>query len=555
MTADVGAGPAAPLAVAFAQDVSARPLTAEERSDLVEGLLDQYPEASVMAPAETGRLRPIPAGVPLTTHRPVTGHDTALELVAPADIVNVIETWKRATQYGLGVCVVSSLDDADTQLTMYFVDVRERFGTFIGICVTPDGSPLTGSRGDRDGLRPRLTVVRKTRLAEFLDVDDAFPVLLGHGRDEIRGRRNLDLIHPDDQARAIANWVDLLGHPGGVRQVRLRHQHADGHWVWFEVTNHNRLDDPAEACVVTEMIDVSEEMAAQEELRASQQLLVRLTEALPVGVVQLDHDRRVVYSNARAQQILASRDPSTLAGLFAGVVTDDLPALDEACEAVLGRGVGRALELSVRHPRRNLLRCRVTLRPLTNDSEVTGAIACVDDITEPARLRAQLEFRATYDALTGCLNRASLLAELDQALAEARVEGTGTAVAFVDLDGFKGVNDSQGHRAGDRLLQEIAGQLVSAARRGDVVGRVGGDEFIVVGRGVGSADQALAIAQRLADGLAAHVDPQPGLRAAASIGVAWAPAAAAESADQLVARADHAMYDSKRAGHGRPVLG
>ena len=530
-------------------------LPAEARGTLVDRLLERHPNATVTAVAETGRMQPVPDAVPLTTHHLISGHDTALELVEPQDIVTVIDAWKRATDAGASVCHVRPLTDPGGRLTMYYVDARERFGTFLGFFVTEDGAPLTGGRGAQDELRPRFTVTRKTGLAEFLDVDDAFPALLGYERGEILGRRNLDLVHPDDQARAIANWVDLLGDTGGTRRVRLRHRHADGHWVWFEVTNHNWLEDPTEGCVVGEMIDISDEMAAQESLRASQQLLARLTDALPVGVVQVDLDRQVVYANRRAGQILASRETSTLAGMFSAVTTDDLPALDEAWAAVLESGADAELEVAVRHPRRNLLRCRVTLRPLSSGDDTTGAIACIDDITEPARLRAQLEFRATYDALTGCLNRASLLAELERALADARVEGTGTAAVFVDLDGFKAVNDTRGHTAGDRLLQQIATQLGTAARRGDVVGRVGGDEFIVVGRGVGSAEQAHAIGLRLAEGLAANVPPQPGHAAAASIGVAWVPAGTDESADQVIARADHAMYASKRAGDGRPVLG
>ena len=532
-----------------------RRFTLPERSALIERLLAGYPNAGVMAAAETGRMVPMPEIVPLTTQHVITGHDTALELVAADDIVEVIEAWKRATLYGVGVVEARSAHGGESRLAMYFVDARECFGTFLGFAVTEDGSPVSVEGGEPSALRPRLTVTRKTRLAEFLDADRAFTVLLGYAHGDMAGRRSLDLVHPDDQPRAIANWVDLLGHPGGVRQVRLRHQHADGHWVWFEVTNHNRLDEPGVECVIAEMIDISDEMAAQENLRASQQLLARLTESLPVGVVQVDRERRVVYANARAEGILASQDTDTLAGMFAGVLTDDLPALDEACEAVLVRGADVDLEIGVRHHRRDLVRCRVTLRPLSSEDAITGAIACIDDITEPARLRAQLEFRATYDALTGCLNRASLLAELDRALSEGRAEGTGTAAVFVDLDGFKAVNDSRGHTAGDQLLQEIAAQLTRAARRGDVVGRVGGDEFIVVGRGVASAEQALAIAQRLADGLAATVPPQPGHHAAASLGVAWVPADGDESADQTVARADYAMYASKRAGRGRPVLG
>jgi diguanylate cyclase (GGDEF)-like protein/PAS domain S-box-containing protein len=560
VTIDVTDDPAAPALDPLpdpAASVDAdEPFSPAARAELITRLFARYPDASVTAIAETGRFVPWPADAPLGGQQLVSGHDTALELVAPEEIVAVIEAWKTTTVRGASAVQVRPLGDPDGRLAMYFVDMRERYGVFVGMFVTADGSQITASRGAHDQLRPRLTVVRKTRVAEFVDVDDAFTVLLGHGREEIVGRSNLDLVHPDDHPLAIASWVDLLGQPGAVRQARLRHRHADGHWIWFEVTNRNLLDDPAHGYVLAEMIDISDEMAAQESLRASQQLLARLTDALPVGVVQVDHERRVVYTNARAGQILASRGSDTLADMFAGVVTDDLPALNEAWSVVLDDGVDIDFEVGVRHPRRNLLRCRLSLRPLTSDDGVTGAIACIDDITEPARLRAQLEFRASYDALTGCLNRASLLAELDRSLDEAGREGTGTAVVFIDLDGFKSVNDTRGHTAGDALLQEIACRLTASARRGDVVGRVGGDEFLVIGHEVRTAEQALAIGQRLADGLAANVRPQPPHPAVASIGVAWSPGRGpdAATADQLVGRADDAMYASKRAGNGRPVL-
>jgi diguanylate cyclase (GGDEF)-like protein/PAS domain S-box-containing protein len=553
MSIDVSATPAVPE-TRIDSGTPSRPFTLAERHALLDRLLAEYPDAGIAAADGNGLFVPIPPSLPVEGRAVITGHQTALELVDPDDIGEVIDAWKTATGYGAGVVHARPIGRPDGRVSFYFVDARDRYGVFVTVAVTADGSALSALRGAGDLLRPRLTVVRKSRVAEFVDVDAAFTRLLGHGRAEILGRRNLTLVHPDDQPRAIANWIDLLGQPGATRQVRLRHQHADGSWVWFEVTNHNRLDDPVEECVVAEMIDISDEMAAQEELRASQQLLTRLTDALPVGVVQVDRRRRIVYANARAGQILGSRNASTLAGLFAGVATEDVTLLDEACASVLEHGADGEVEVGVVHPRRNLVRCRVALRPLSNGDEVTGAIACIDDITEPARLRAQLEIRATYDALTGCLNRASLLAELEQALTDARTEGTGTAAVFVDLDGFKAVNDTRGHTAGDQLLQEIAGELSRAARRGDVVGRVGGDEFIVVGRGVATAEQAEHIAQRLADALFAAVAPQPGHEAAASIGVAWTPAGGRETADQLIARADRAMYVAKRAADGRPVL-
>jgi diguanylate cyclase (GGDEF)-like protein/PAS domain S-box-containing protein len=542
------------------------PLTAAALADITARLLETYPDASVAAIGDNGLYVPMPATVPLGSHPLMVGHTSALELVDRVDIIVVIDAWKRALSYGVGVCEVHPAGDPDTLMTLYLLDARAQYGVLLGLAVHPGGGPVDPEHTAGDLLRPRVSAVRKNRIAEFVDVDAAAEVLLGYRREELIGRPNLELIHPDDQPRAIANWIDMLGAPGASRRVRLRQQHRDGHWIWFEVTNHNRLNDPAEACILTEMIDISDEMGAQENLRASQQLLLRLTESLPVGVLQIDLEGTVAHQNQRASQILGCPPAPTFAGLFGEVIDGDRAALQEALDTVLRQAQDVDVEVGVRHRSGDLVRCRLSLRTLINDDgAATGAIVCVDDVTEGVRLREQLEVRATYDALTGCHNRASVLAGLQRALTEAADQRTGVAVVFVDLDGFKSVNDTRGHTAGDALLKLIGRHLRDGARRDDIVGRVGGDEFLVVGRAVESADEAMAMGQRVAAALARGAVPVPPHAAVASIGVAWTPGAECAgpagtggrggvSADSLVARADRAMYESKRAGLGRPVM-
>ena len=98
--------------------------------------------------------------------------------------------------------------------------------------------------------------------------------------------------------------------------------------MWLEFTNHNLLADPAHQCVVGEIVDISEEMAAQEELRAREQLLDRLAGAIPVGLLQLDAEGRVVYTNERIRHILGVREAETAAAQFATVLDADRPTLD-----------------------------------------------------------------------------------------------------------------------------------------------------------------------------------------------------------------------------------
>jgi diguanylate cyclase (GGDEF)-like protein len=145
--------------------------------------------------------------------------------------------------------------------------------------------------------------------------------------------------------------------------------------------------------------------------------------------------------------------------------------------------------------------------------------------------------------LTGVLNRSSIIAALQGALDQAGAVG----VAFIDLDGFKGVNDRRGHAAGDAVLVEVAQRLQAQVRAEDSVGRLGGDEFLVVCPGADASD-VHELARRLDAALAAPIDHADGpLDGRASIGVACSAAAGlARDAESLVAAADASMYELKR---------
>ena len=165
------------------------------------------------------------------------------------------------------------------------------------------------------------------------------------------------------------------------------------------------------------------------------------------------------------------------------------------------------------------------------------------DVTEQRALEAQLEYRASVDALTGLPNRAALMQELSQ-----RGPLDDTTVLFIDLDGFKEVNDTLGHESGDGVLRDVASRIAADVPGGVSVGRLGGDEFLAIMPGVEEA-AALAVAAGIISGI-----EQVGARLtrfplSASIGIA--SGIRAESAEQLLHRADQAMYRAKGAGAGR----
>jgi diguanylate cyclase (GGDEF)-like protein len=241
----------------------------------------------------------------------------------------------------------------------------------------------------------------------------------------------------------------------------------------------------------------------------------------------------------------------------------------EAFSGVLSNGIDSDIEVRVRpfgERDKELRYCSLNLRSLTDTSGgVTGAIVCLADITENARAREELRARATYDEVTHCYNRASTIAELEAMLAASTIaeleamlapEGTGRrpAVIFVDLDHFKDVNDALGHRSGDEFLRVVAERLRSCVRGEDVVGRIGGDEFLVICPRISAAAEAMSAAARLAASLRNQISLKKTIvPSSASIGVAW-PDEPDVTAETLVAQADTAMYQSKRAGDGQPVL-
>jgi diguanylate cyclase (GGDEF)-like protein/PAS domain S-box-containing protein len=170
----------------------------------------------------------------------------------------------------------------------------------------------------------------------------------------------------------------------------------------------------------------------------------------------------------------------------------------------------------------------------------SGYTLSVRDISERNRMEVELRRLASTDDLTGLLNRQAFLA-----LLENRLPRGDASVLFIDLDGFKSVNDTAGHAAGDRLLREVADALRAEMRPGDIAARLGGDEFAVL-PAVRSLEGARALAARLVDCLS-RTPSQAQHRIGASIGVAAGHHATAQA---LLSMADLAMYEAKAAGGG-----
>lgn len=173
------------------------------------------------------------------------------------------------------------------------------------------------------------------------------------------------------------------------------------------------------------------------------------------------------------------------------------------------------------------------------------------------RLQRRLARLALHDQLTGVANRQLLQLTLDDAIAYSATASEPLSVLFLDVDDFKSINDAFGHAAGDMVLVELAARLQGGVRGGDVVGRIGGDEFVAICPGA-DADAAEAIAQRILEVCRLPVPVPDGIiSASVSVGISlYEPGVDPHpNAQQLLVRADAAMYDAKRAGKDRATLG
>jgi diguanylate cyclase (GGDEF)-like protein/PAS domain S-box-containing protein len=569
-----------------------RTQTAQDGRDVAKGaeaLLREHPDALVCGLASNGLIVPVPQSVGLWGQGLVEGRALVDNVVA-ADRSVVVRLWLRAQEEGAAADKVRLLRKPSTWTTLHFLDLREVHGVLLGVVI-----PSDEQAGDDDDAEeqtpaaPRFCWLKEDESAKVISCDRAFTEMFGHREEELVGISVLDQIHPDDQGRAVEGWLAVLS-TGMDQQTRLRRRRRDGSWMWVDTTLRNLLNHPDHKYVLVEIIDISAEMQAQEALQEREELLRRLTAAMPVGLLQLDTERNVVYNNVRLLEILYGTDTpvaawqrdadvaaaqnthgqahagakhagakhadvesATAAALLSTLTEPSTAELGAALEQVLSEGTDQDVEVDITLPsgtwRRALMSLRALLRP---SGEVMGAITCVLDITDSARARQELERRATFDPLTHCHNRSSVLTTLESEL--ERTDSASTGVVYVDLDKFKPVNDKLGHAAGDELLVLVGERLKLASRDSDVVGRLGGDEFLVVLRDIPGAEMAMRAADRICETLCGDFKLSGAVvELHASVGVACSNGQPITS-HELVKLADGAMYQSKHDGKCLPVL-
>jgi diguanylate cyclase (GGDEF)-like protein/PAS domain S-box-containing protein len=381
--------------------------------------------------------------------------------------------------------------------------------------------------------------------------------LFGFSVEEMKGL-STRVFHASDEDYAVTGELayQAIAVPAGRYEDELFLRRRDG-TAFLAHLRGSALDAAApHAGSIWVIEDITERKRAEEELRASEEKLFTILENVDAYIYLKDPDGRYLFANRMVRELWQMPDMAEIIGC-----TDER-FFDPATAAAIRRNDRLVLDdgETLRKEETNttahdgkLAVFQSTKLPLRRDDGSIYALCGIStDITGLKEHEKQLKHIAHYDVLTRLPNRVLLADRLHQAMAQAERHGRRLAVAYLDLDGFKGINDKHGHETGDQLLIALASRMKESLREGDTLARLGGDEFVAV---LFDLEDALASDPMLTRLLTAVARPVPVndllLLVSASLGVTFYPQTEDVDADQLLRQADQAMYQAKVAGKNR----
>jgi diguanylate cyclase (GGDEF)-like protein/PAS domain S-box-containing protein len=381
--------------------------------------------------------------------------------------------------------------------------------------------------------------------ARIMEIDGMVEEILGRSAADLLGESATQLVAPESMVSAAEMWATLMGRPGATTAARQLVVRPDGSTLWIDSFLVSRAQPDGSIHVLNFMRDITEQRQQELAIEQLAEEFRSLAEEVPAVIFRCDQRGTISFHNELWATAFPNDLPAT--SLHKLVFPADHGALDAALARLATAEPAAApsdrIEL---RGRRGDTMLALTLRAVgparTNHVSFVGS---VDDITSTMTLRR----RASHDALTGLLNRDALEDHLAATMQEDR---DGVIVAFLDLDGFKEVNDSFGHESGDLVLATIGQRLRRAFRASDVIGRYGGDEFVLVCKAHKAVDEA-AIVQRAEQIFQDPIAWEAGhWQPAGSIGTARPEPD--DDVRRIIRRADQAMYLVK-ARHRHRVAG
>lgn len=414
---------------------------------------------------------------------------------------------------------------------------------------------------------PIPILISEVEGGRILFVNDEFGRAVGREVSELVGEDVVQFhTSPEERARLLS----LLNDRGPIRGREIHTQRPDGTELWW--SSFAALAElGGRPVVVSSYLDVTERRRQEAEVAELNRVLEARIQERTADLTQANHElaTRIAAVEAASEAVVITD--------IQGVIEYVNPAFSEISgysrEEALGRSIaivnsgvhekaffkqlwetilaGRSWHGEVINRRKNgsLYTEESSVSPILNErGEPVRFVAIKRDVTDRKRMEAQLEQLAHFDALTGLPNRSLFLDRLHQALAAARRRGHDLGLLYLDLDGFKTVNDTFGHETGDQLLKEAARRIGLVVRDSDTAARLGGDEFAILLTTLRSGEDAEAVAAKVVAHLAEPFNLPAGIcRIGASVGIAHFPGQA-ETSDELLSNADTAMYRAKRQG-------
>ncbi len=377
--------------------------------------------------------------------------------------------------------------------------------------------------------------------------------LLGYASpDELLGRPIHEVIH---HSHADGSPYPAEACPALPRAHMRVKRHVENEVFWrkdgtampVEYWSHPVIHEDRLVGAVVTFIDTSQRKAAEDKLR----LAAKVFDSTLEGVMVTDADTRILFVN-RAFSTITGYGEGELVGRTPGVLGSgrhDAAFFQEVWREIAAHG-GWQGEIWNRNKTGEVYPEWLSISALKDEAgRVVNYVGVFADISQIKHSEAQLEYLAHHDPLTGLPNRALFQSRLDHDLDIARRHDSGLGLLFMDLDGFKNINDSLGHPAGDELLQAIARRLTDNLRTVDTLARIGGDEFVVLLEDLKESNEAAVVAQNLLALLRQPFRLNSGQEvfSGASIGISLFPDDAVVATD-LVRNADAALYQAKSQG-------
>ena len=392
-----------------------------------------------------------------------------------------------------------------------------------------------------------MGMVMIARDGEVLDANTTFTTMLDRPFDGLVGVLFWQVGHPNDRA-ALQIAVEHVA--GGVRMkdaVEARLLCGSGAVIWARVSlTHARVTGHPDPVALAVVEDITQARRNAEALRLAASVFENTTEAIAIFD---GHDGIETVNLAFTQTLgYAEREAKGLSLSQLGSARYSRSHFDAISRSVAAAGSWSG-EILLRRKDGELLPMWVSISSVRGiDGTLKNRIALFNDLTERKQQEEAVWRHANFDAVTGLPNRRLFLDRLHQAIEQARRSGSMIALMFLDLDRFKAVNDTLGHKAGDELLSVVAHRLGSCLRASDTVARLGGDEFTVIATNLAEVQALDQVARKIIGTVAQPLTLDGAeIGVSTSIGIAVFPHDA-DNADDLLRKADAALYHAKALG-------